>query len=128
MATTVETGAEMLEVLQAMDKQPDVVAVDEMFMIEGAGEVLVWLYRQLGTTIVVSSLDLSYAGRPFDEVARVLPWATCVEKCSAVCVVCGENAYYTHKKADGDDEIKVGGAETYEPRCFAHHLTINITK
>lgn len=124
-AVTVESGAQMLEVLQHFEIMPDVVAVDEMFMIDGAAEVLIWLFRTLGVTIVTATLDLSFSGRPFPEVEKVLPWATKVEKCTAVCVVCGEDAPYTHKKADDNEEIHVGGSETYEPRCFKHHAAVN---
>lgn len=124
-AITVESGSEMLSSLQTLSVKPDVVAVDEMFMINGSGEVLIWLYRQLGMSIVVSTLDLSYTGKPFDEVTQILPWATLVEKCTAVCTVCGEDARYTHKKVTNDEEILVGGAEIYEPRCFSHHLMVN---
>lgn len=123
-AVVVEKGSDILKVLQASEP-PDVVAVDEMFMIEGSAEVLVWLYRNLGITVVVSTLDLSASGKPFSEVEGLLPWATRVEKCTAVCTVCGDDAPYTHKKNKVEDEIQVGGSETYEPRCFEHHVVIN---
>jgi thymidine kinase len=122
-ATTIKTGDDVLAALSAYDKKPDVIAIDEMFMINGISEVLIWLFRTLGTTIVVSTLDLSSSGRPFTEVEKVLPWATHIEKCSAVCTVCGDDAFYTHKKATSNDdiEIHVGGSEVYEPRCLACH-------
>lgn len=126
-ALVVDSGAHMLEVLQQFSEMPDVVAVDEMFMIDGAGEILVWLYRQMGITVVTATLDLSFSGEPFAEVVSVLPWATHVEKCSAVCLVCGADAYYTHRKEDDNDLIKIGGSEAYEPRCFKHfpHIAKN---
>lgn len=125
-AQTVRHGADILEVLAQMDQEPDVVAVDEAFMIPNVAEALVWLYRN-GISIVVSTLDLSAAGKPFYEVERLMAWATYVEKCAAVCTVCGRDAYYTHKKQVDDDrgEIQVGGAELYEPRCFQHHLAVD---
>lgn len=124
-AQTVRTGADILEVL-ARTEEPDVVAVDEAFMISNVAEVLVWLYRN-GISIVVSTLDISATGKPFHEVEKLLAWATHVEKCAAVCTVCGRDAFYTHKKQVDDDrgEIQVGGAELYEPRCFGHHLAID---
>ena len=54
----------------------------------------------------------------------MLPCATCIEKCAAVCVTCGEDAYYTHRKIADLAEIAVGGAELYEPRCWNHHGSI----
>ncbi len=55
----------------------------------------------------------------------MLPWATHIEKCPAVCPVCGKDAYYTYKKNDDGVEIAIGGAELYEPRCFDHHPLMN---
>ncbi len=124
-ACTVKTGFDMLAVLEASDKMPQVVAVDEAFMIKDVAESLIWLYTR-GTTIVVSSLDMSYTCKPFHEVEKMLPWATRIEKCVAVCTECGQDARYTHKKVVVDDEeIQVGGAELYEPRCWTHHVIAN---
>lgn len=123
-AICVKNGAEIMEHLMNLDAEPHVVAVDEAFMIQGAAQTLIWLYTY-GFTIVVSSLEMSAAGKPFHEMEKMLPWATKVEKCVAVCTVCGRDAYYTHKKRVNDDEIEVGGAELYECRCFSHHIAID---
>jgi thymidine kinase len=122
-AVCVKTGSDILEKLADLDFNPQVIAVDEAFMISGVAEVLIWLYRS-GYTIVVSSLDLSATGKPFDEVEKMLPWATKIEKLSAVCVVCNKDAFYTYKKQTGGDEIEVGGCELYEPRCSRCHPLI----
>ncbi len=123
-AYVVETGADIIEQVLTMDSSPQVVAVDEAFMIPGVADVLILLYRQ-GIDIIVSSLDLSATGKPFHEMEKILPWATHVEKCCAVCVVCGRDAHFTHRKQVTGDEILVGGDELYEPRCWMHHVIIN---
>jgi len=125
-ATTVQGGADILEALAEADVAPDAIAVDEAFMIPGVAGVLTWLYRT-GVDVVVSTLDISATGKPFPEVEKLLPWATHIEKCSAVCTQCGRDAFYTHKKqVSTDDEIEVGGAEMYEPRCSRHHVAIDL--
>jgi len=123
-AVCVKTGGDILEKMSEMTQNPHVIAVDEAFMIPGIADVLIWLYRN-GYSIVVSSLDLSATGKPFEEVEKILPWATKVEKLSAVCVVCSKDAYYTYKKQTGGDEIEVGGAELYEPRCIKCHPVVS---
>jgi len=123
-AVCVKTGAEILEYLTSLDEEPHVVAVDEAFMIPGSADALTWLFTY-GFTIVVSSLEMSAAGKPFSEIEKMLVWATQVEKCTAVCTVCGRDAHYTHKKQTGGEEIEVGGSELYEPRCYSHHLAID---
>lgn len=118
-AVCVKSGVDVLAHLSDLPENPNVIAVDEAFMIPGIAESLIWLYRH-GYTILVSSLELSAAGKPFTEIEKMLVWATKVEKCTAVCTVCGRDARYTHKKLTNDDEIEVGGAELYEPRCSRH--------
>lgn len=124
-AVTVKTGADLLAAIVGSDEAPEVVAVDEAFMVSGIADVLVWLYRT-GVSVVVSTLDVSATGKPFAEVGKLLAWATKVEKCPAVCTECGRDAFYTHRKNVSDEEIEVGGAELYEPRCHAHHVIIDL--
>ena len=95
---------------------PSVIAVDEAFMIPGSGEALVWLFHR-GHTILVSSLQLSSDGSPYDEVSKMFPYATHVEVCPAVDPISKRDAYYTEKFGGRSDHgIEVGGAEMYRPR------------
>ena len=123
-AVCVKTGADVLEYLTNLSENPQVVAVDEAFMIPGIAESLIWLYK-CGFTVVVSSLEMSATGKPFSEIEKILVWATKVEKCTAVCTICGRDAHYTYKKQTGGDEIEIGGSELYEPRCASHHVAID---
>lgn len=125
-AVTVKAGADILGILANIDGDPpDVIAVDEAFMIPGISEALVWLFRH-GFSIIVSTLDISATGKAFHEIEKMLVWATRVEKCAAVCTVCGQDAFYTHKKQVDGEEIQVGGDELYEPRCALHHVAIDL--
>ena len=54
-------------------------------------------------------------------MSKMLPWATKVEVCPAVCTICGADAFYTYKKGGSDDDVEIGGKELYEPRCAIHH-------
>lgn len=97
-----------------------VIAVDEAFMIPGAGAALIDLFQK-GHTILVSSLQLSSDFSPYKEIQDMLPYATKIEVCPAVCSSCGADAYYT-KKIGGrlDHQIEVGGSDMYQPKCLAH--------
>lgn len=125
-AHTIKEGKDIIKILQEDKNAYDVVAVDETFMIPGIADVLIWLFRH-GTSVIVSTLDLSSAGKPFKEVEKMLPFCTKIKKCAAVCTICGCDAYYTYRKNESEDEIALGGKELYEPRCFEHHLIINQT-
>ena len=122
-AVSITSGFDLLSHLE--NEPPDVVALDEAFMVKDSSKVLPWLFKN-GMTVVVSSLDLSYKCEPFKEVRNILPYATEVHKCPAICPICGADAFYTYRKPGFvDDEIIVGGAELYEPRCYRHHPIIN---
>lgn len=126
-AICVNEGADILQAIFEATQTPDVVAVDEAFMISGVAETLIFLYRS-GFNVIVSSIDIAANGKPFPEIVKLLPWATHIEKCTAVCTVCGGDAHFTHKKQTGGDEniVEVGGEELYEPRCHSHHLAIDL--
>jgi len=117
----IDSGSSLLEFLSQSEEIYDTIAVDEAFMIEGISDVLIWLFKK-GVSIYVSSLALSYSATVFNEMSVLLPWATRVEVCSAVCTTCGADAFYTHKKRDDGKMISVGGEDMYEPRCWSHHL------
>ena len=119
-AINVNSGEEIL--MNASDC--DVIGIDEAFMIDGCAHALVSLYKK-GKTIVVSSIQMSATGNVFDEVKEILPWATRIEVCPAVCVETGKNAYYTVRKGDSLSEIEVGGIDMYEPRSWEKTPFIN---
>ena len=123
-ATCVKQGPDILDHIAAAEEKPDVIAVDEAFMIPGVADALIELF-QAGYTVVVSSLQLSAPGISFEEVRDIMPWATKIEVCPAVCPVTGRDAYYTHRKVEGLKEIAVGGSEMYEPRCWEKHTYVN---
>ena len=127
-AHCIKKGEDILQILEESSDTPEVIVVDELFMIPGAADALVFLFRN-GFNIMVSSLDFAANGKPFPEVTKILPWATEIHKCAAVCTVCGSDAHYTHKKNLNIDEfsVEIGGEELYEPRCATHfHLLFDL--
>jgi thymidine kinase len=118
-AFEVSTGADLLDIYAERNGY-DIIAVDEAFMISGVADVLIKLFKQ-GKTVLASSLQLSSDFTPYEEMQKMMPYATKVEMCPAVCSTCGADAHYT-KKIGGrsDHKIEVGGAEMYQPKCLEH--------
>lgn len=112
-ASNVSNGQEILE----LSGQSDVIGVDEAFMIDGSAQALIKLFKQ-GKTIFVSSIQLSATGHPFHEIKEMMPFATKIEVCPAVCPHTQRDAYYTVHKKKCENEIFVGGAESYAPVCW----------
>ena len=103
----------------------DIIAVDEMFMIPHSADALLELFSN-GKTILVSTLQLTSHPYGLSEVSKIMPFATKIEICPAVCAKCEKDAYYTRRLADGDGEVQVGGKESYQPLCFYHLSLIHI--
>ena len=123
-AIGVETGRDILKFIEDLEGNVDVIAIDEAFMIDDCAIATLSLFKQ-GITIIVSSLQLSASGNVFEEIRDMMPWATRIEICPAVCPISGRDAYYTHRKIDSIDEITVGGSDIYEPRCWEYHGFMN---
>ena len=123
VAHCVSNGADIMHIIdeQKIEIYKDyVVAVDEAFMIDGVAETLLEVFKR-GATVVVSSIQLSANLKPFHELKEMMPYATRIEVCPAVCPRTSEDAYYTFSKlAVGHDPV-VGGEDMYEPRSFYAH-------
>lgn len=117
-AIAVSNGEEILHIVR--NERPEVIAIDEAFMIDGVADALIEIFRT-GITVYVSSIELSANLHSFQEVEKILPFATRIEKCTAVCVSCGDDAALTHRRVPSLEEISVGGADTYEPMCWSCH-------
>jgi len=97
-------------------------------MIPNIAKTLITLYCN-NFNIITSTLDLSAQLTAFSELQLLLPWATSINKCTAACTICGEDAQYTFKKQSKTKHeklIEIGGTEKYEPRCFKHHPLIKL--
>ena len=97
-----------------------VVAIDEAFMIDGIADTLLSVFKK-GITVIVSSIQLSANFKPFEEMQAMMPYATKIDICPAVCPETGEDAYYTFSKLKVGHDPVVGGEGMYEPRSFHAH-------
>jgi thymidine kinase len=103
----------------------DVIGIDEAFMIPGSGEAAIDLYLS-GKIVLVSSIQLSSNGNPFEEIVSMMPWATRIEVCPAVCSLTGHDAYFTARKGiSNGSELQVGGSECYEPMAWPLPAFVN---
>ena len=121
-AVRISSGEEIIKsVREALETgNVDIVAVDEAFMIPGSGTALTQLFLE-GFTVLISTLQLCSDGTSYQEIGEMMPWATKIEICPAVCTQCGADAYYTFKKGGNNhQQIEVGGSDLYEPRCLNH--------
>jgi thymidine kinase len=116
------------DVAEFVEPDTEVLAVDEVqFMDAGIVEVANELADR-GVRVIVSGTDMDFRGLPFGPLGSLLAVAEKIDKLHAICVVCGDLATRNQRLIDGrpapaeGPTIQVGGLESYEARCRAHHL------
>jgi len=100
----------------------DIVFIDEVQFFDAEIWRAVNHLAAEGMDVVVAGLSTDYMGNPFEASARISMIADKIEKLTAVCPKCGEDAVWTQMVVDGvevtdGERVQVGGTEMYEPRC-----------
>ena len=115
------------EIFNFVDKDTDVVAIDEIqFLDEKVIDVIDYLAAN-GKRVIVSGLDTDFRAEPFSFMPRLLSIAEYVTKLTAVCVKCGAPATKTQRIVNGkpakylDPIVLIGASESYEARCRHCH-------
>jgi thymidine kinase len=70
-----------------------------------------------GKRVIVAGLDMDFQGVPFGAMPQLMAMAEFVTKVHAICVVCGEIAQYSYRKAASQDKVLLGETDSYEARC-----------
>lgn len=126
-ATVIPENEEGIEQLYTEAQSTDVIAIDEFnFFTEEFVPVLDDIAND-GVKVIVSGLDQTFRGEPFDPLGSLLTIADDVTKLTAVCDICGREATRTQRLIDGDPApensptVQVGGSESYQARCRDCH-------
>ncbi len=95
----------------------DVVGIDGAhFFDEGLIEVAEDLIQN-GKRVIIAGLDKNDQGNPFGPIPALLARAEYITKLHAICARCGENASYSYRKRDTNEQSEASEKELYEPRC-----------
>ena len=112
-STPVNTSEEIL----LMTSDCEVVGVDEaQFFDEGIVEIVNKLADQ-GKRVIVAGLDMDSRGVPFGPMPGLMATAEYVTKVHAICVICGDIAHYSYRKAGDEHQVLLGESDSYEARC-----------
>jgi thymidine kinase len=110
----------------AVDDETDVVAIDEAQFFGPELIPVVGRLAARGLVVIVAGLDVTFDGRPFEPLPALMALAERVDKLTAICSVCGEEAVF-HVRVAGPPagaealvEANVGGPERYQARCRRH--------
>jgi len=113
-AHAIKNGAELTSLVQQI--RPDVIGVDEaQFFGEEFSRALADLAKHVD--VYVAGLDLDAWAKPFGPMPQLLAIADRVEKFTANCFQCGQDARFTQKIGGSAGLIEVGADDLYEARC-----------
>jgi len=126
-AHSIKSALDLGALIRELD--PDVIGVDEaQFFDEAISRVLdIVAHRPDGrigeisiprsVEVYVAGLDLDAWARPFGPMPNLLAVADRVEKFTANCFQCGQDARLTQKIGGSGGRIEVGADDLYEARC-----------
>lgn len=129
-ATAVNTPLEILECVQqliAMDRKPDLVAIDEIQFFSPEIVDVIQVLLEADIKVVYAGLATDFRGEPFGSMPTLLSLSDEIIRPTAICEVCGDEATRSQRLINGEpanytDPLIVIGDEEYEARCSKHHL------
>jgi thymidine kinase len=95
----------------------EVVGIDEAQWLDPEIVPVVKSLAGAGLRVIVAGLDQDYSGAPFGSMPQLLAEAEYITTELAICVVCGQPAGRSQRLVEVHDQIHVGEADAYEPRC-----------
>jgi thymidine kinase len=114
------------DIESAVPDGTDIVAIDEAQFF-GPGLIpVVSRLADRGLVVIVAGLDVTFDGAPFEPLPSLMALAERVDKLTAICSVCGEDAAFHVRVAASGGAARelvaahVGGTESYQARCRRH--------
>jgi thymidine kinase len=120
------TATTPAEIERAVPVGTDVVAIDEAQFFGPSLVPVIGRLAGSGVTVIVAGLDVTFDGRPFPPLPELMALAERVDKLTAICAVCGEEAVFHVRVAAADAPAgelvaeHVGALDKYQARCRRH--------
>jgi thymidine kinase len=114
------------DIERAVEPDTEILAIDEAQFF---GPDLVATVNDLadrGLVVIVAGLDVTFDARPFEPLPTLMALAERVDKLTAICAVCGEDAAFHLRvgtptaSAGALVADNVGGTGKYQARCRRH--------
>ena len=122
-AIVLNTDNDGVKKMYELSKNVDVIGIDEAQFWDH-DSILPEVADRIASEdkiVYVAALNKNHTGTPFKTSMEIIARADQVYSLTAVCAKCGEDATFTQRVMNGKEvfgeQIKVGGIESYEPRC-----------
>jgi thymidine kinase len=119
------TASNADDIRRAVADDTEIVAIDEAQFFGADLEAVVTELARRGMTVIVAGLDVRFDGTPFAPLPALMAQAERVDKLTAICAVCGDEAVFHVRVGAGSPSPEVvadnvGGTEKYQARCRRH--------
>jgi len=121
---------ESIQLLAEMDQKInnyDLIVVDEgQFFADLKEYVLKWVEVNK-KDVIVGGLDGGHKRNKIGDILELIPYSDSCIKIKSLCKKCNDGTFaiFTHRMNDNQDQVQIGGAETYIPLCRKHYLILN---
>jgi thymidine kinase len=112
--------AKLSEIPEELLRDVDVIGIDEGQFFSDVAIFADEMANQ-GKIVIVAALDGTFERKPFQHISDMVPLCEKMDKLSAVCAVCGEDAAFTRRLGSEKAVEIVGGSEMYLPVCRGCH-------
>jgi thymidine kinase len=118
-----------IDSIDSNDSNNNIDITNKKYIFIDEGQFFTDLYRTVKTllikykkTIYIGGLDGDYKQTPFyvSRLFDLIPYATTVTKLTSKCVECNEIAPFTKRIIHSEQQILVGGSDSYKPVCLNH--------
>jgi thymidine kinase len=102
----------------------DLIIIDEgQFFPDLKKYVLIWV-DEYKKNVIVAGLDGDFERKPIGQILELIPHSDRCKKLTSFCKMCndGNPAIFTKRLNSSQEQIKVGGSESYIPLCRKHYL------
>ena len=99
-------------------KNAQVIGIDEVQFFDNE---IINIANQLannGKRVIIAGLDRDYLSNPFGPVSKLLAHAEFITKLNAICMGCGDKAFFSKRISnDEDKQVIIGEKDKYEALC-----------
>jgi thymidine kinase len=118
-----------LKQLDAKIKDYDLIIIDEGQFFPDLKEYTLCWVDKYEKEIIIGGLDGDFKRNPIGQILDLIPHSNKCTKLSSLCKICndGKEAIFTHRtvRQDSQEQVQIGGAESYMPLCRKHYLEHN---
>lgn len=79
--------------------------------------------HQANVPVICYGLRTDFRQKLFDASKRLFELADSIEEVKTTCFYCNRKAVFNKRIVPGDQQVMLGGDDTYHPTCAQHYLT-----